>query len=97
MSLRLTTLPTPLLRRFHPAATLRCTFHSSTISSLKKTALHEFHIANSGKMVEYAGYSMPVQYPSGLVKEHAAVRTAVGVFDVGHMLQLEYVIIKFIN
>ena len=52
---------------------------------LKKTPLNAQHIALGGKMVSFAGYSMPVQYPSGITAEHHAVRTACGLFDVSHM------------
>ena len=51
---------------------------------MKKLALNDVHIAAGGKMVEFAGYSMPVQY-SGLNDEHLTVRNGVGVFDVSHM------------
>lgn len=51
---------------------------------MKKLALNDIHIAAGGKMVEFAGYSMPVQY-SGLNDEHLTVRNGVGVFDVSHM------------
>jgi aminomethyltransferase len=51
---------------------------------LKKTALYEKHIAMGAKMVEFAGYDMPVRY-SSLIEEHMAVRESVGVFDVSHM------------
>ena len=51
---------------------------------MKKLALNDLHIAAGGKMVEFAGYSMPVQY-SGLNDEHLTVRESVGVFDVSHM------------
>ena len=51
---------------------------------LKKTPLHAAHLTSGGRMVPFAGYEMPVQY-SGLVDEHTAVRTAVGLFDVSHM------------
>jgi aminomethyltransferase len=51
---------------------------------MKKLALNDVHIAAGGKMVEFAGYSMPVQY-SGLNDEHLTVRSGVGVFDVSHM------------
>lgn len=51
---------------------------------MKKTALTEVHRAMGAKMVEFAGYEMPVQY-EGLKVEHEAVRNAVGVFDVSHM------------
>lgn len=51
---------------------------------MKNLSLNDVHIAAGGKMVEFAGYSMPVQY-SGLNDEHLTVRNAVGVFDVSHM------------
>ncbi|MDR1568956.1 MAG: glycine cleavage system aminomethyltransferase GcvT [Oscillospiraceae bacterium] len=50
-----------------------------------KTALYELHIAAGGKMVPFAGYSMPVQYGAGVIAEHKAVRAAAGLFDVSHM------------
>jgi len=52
-----------------------------------KTALYSFHVAQGGKMVPFAGYQMPVQYPEGIVKEHQHVRSAAGIFDVSHMGQ----------
>lgn len=55
---------------------------------LRRTPLHEEHLRLGAKMVPFAGYSMPVQYPSGIVAEHAAVRTAAGLFDVSHMGEL---------
>lgn len=54
-------------------------------AKLRKTPLHDVHTALGGKMVPFAGYSMPVQYPGGIRAEHAAVRTAAGLFDVSHM------------
>lgn len=54
----------------------------------KKTALYENHVAAGAKMVPFAGYLMPVQYPSGVIAEHLAVRTAAGLFDVSHMGEL---------
>lgn len=57
--------------------------------SLKKTPLHAEHLALGAKMVPYAGYEMPVQYPSGITAEHRAVREAAGVFDVSHMGEFE--------
>jgi len=56
-----------------------------TGSSLKRTPLHHRHLALGGKMVPFAGYEMPVQYPTGIRAEHRAVREAVGLFDVSHM------------
>ena len=52
---------------------------------LALTPLNDVHVALGGKMVPFAGYSMPVQYPTGIRAEHAAVRSAVGMFDVSHM------------
>ena len=51
----------------------------------KKTALYEEHVAAGGKMVPFAGYLLPVEYAAGLVKEHTAVRSTCGLFDVSHM------------
>jgi aminomethyltransferase len=51
---------------------------------MKHTAFTKFHEELGAKMVEFAGYYMPIQY-EGLVKEHLAVRSSVGVFDVSHM------------
>ncbi len=55
---------------------------------LKKTPLYDAHVDLGGKMVEFAGYLMPVQY-SGIVNEHNAVRTSCGIFDVSHMGEIE--------
>lgn len=52
---------------------------------LKKTPLYDEHVALGGKMVPFAGFSMPVQYPAGITAEHAAVRERAGLFDVSHM------------
>jgi len=52
---------------------------------LARTPLHDTHTALGGKMVPFAGHAMPVQYPAGIRAEHAAVRTAAGLFDVSHM------------
>ncbi|MCD6375733.1 MAG: hypothetical protein J7L94_09425 [Caldisericaceae bacterium] len=51
---------------------------------LKKTALHDVHVNLGAKMVEFAGFHMPIQYRS-IREEHLRVRTTVGVFDVSHM------------
>lgn len=55
---------------------------------LKKTSLHDRHIILGGKMVEFAGYEMPIQY-SSIVKEHNMVREKCGLFDVSHMGEIE--------
>lgn len=58
-------------------------------SVLKQTPLYDEHDELNARMVSFAGYSMPVQYPSGIVSEHHAVRRAAGLFDVSHMGELE--------
>ncbi|WP_398471092.1 glycine cleavage system aminomethyltransferase GcvT [Tardiphaga sp.] len=57
-------------------------------STLKQTPLHALHVARGGKMVPFAGYDMPVQYATGVLKEHLHTRTAAGLFDVSHMGQI---------
>ncbi len=52
---------------------------------MKKTKLYNQHLQHQAKMVDFAGFTMPIQYPSGIIAEHEKVRTAVGVFDVSHM------------
>tara|TARA_X000000368_G_C23058404_1_gene725331 strand:+ start:12384 stop:13460 length:1077 start_codon:yes stop_codon:yes gene_type:complete len=52
---------------------------------MKKLVLSDLHESTGGKMVDFAGYKMPVQYTDGVIAEHNAVRNAVGVFDVSHM------------
>ena len=56
-------------------------------SALRSTPLHDLHVALGGRMVPFAGYRMPVQYPSGILAEHAHTRTAASLFDVSHMGQ----------
>lgn len=56
-------------------------------STLKRTPLHDQHVALGARMVEFAGYEMPIQY-SGLKAEHLAVRQSAGIFDVSHMGEL---------
>ena len=51
----------------------------------KKTPLYDWHGANGGKMVPFAGYLLPVQYETGVIAEHCAVREKAGLFDVSHM------------
>ena len=58
-------------------------------TALERTPLHDEHVALDARLVPFAGYSMPVQYATGIVKEHQAVRGAAGLFDVSHMGELE--------
>lgn len=57
-------------------------------ADLLTTPLHALHLDLGARMVPFAGYSMPVQYPAGLVAEHHHTRNAAGLFDVSHMGQL---------
>jgi aminomethyltransferase len=61
---------------------------NSTKPALKRTPLHALHVAHGGKMVPFAGYDMPVQYASGVLREHLHTRTNAGLFDVSHMGQI---------
>lgn len=58
------------------------------MAGLKRTGLYDLHIALGAKMVPFAGYEMPVQYPMGVLKEHLHCRAAAGLFDVSHMGQV---------
>jgi aminomethyltransferase len=58
---------------------------------LKRTPLHDLHVSLGAKMVPFAGYEMPVQYPLGVLKEHLWTREQAGLFDVSHMGQAELV------
>ena len=64
---------------------------SATPETLQKTPLHDLHVELGARMVPFAGYSMPVQYPAGLMAEHHHTRNAAGLFDVSHMGQLRLV------
>lgn len=56
-----------------------------SLENLKKTPLNEIHRSLGGKMVDFGGWDMPVQYPAGVIEEHMATRTRSGLFDVSHM------------
>ena len=60
-------------------------------NDLLKTPLHALHTELGARMVPFAGYAMPVQYPAGLLAEHHHTRAAAGLFDVSHMGQLRLV------
>jgi aminomethyltransferase len=57
-------------------------------TGLKRLGLHDLHVALGARMVPFAGYEMPVQYPAGVMKEHLHTRSAAGLFDVSHMGQV---------
>ena len=56
----------------------------------KKTPLYDVHVEEGGKIVPFAGYLLPVQYKTGVVAEHMAVRTKCGLFDVSHMGEVTF-------
>ena len=58
------------------------------MSELKRTQLYEAHLAAGGQMVDFGGWEMPIQYPSGIVTEHLTTRSGCGIFDVSHMGRL---------
>ncbi len=64
------------------------THDPSNPAPLLRTALHDLHVAAQARMVPFAGYDMPVQYPAGLLAEHAHCRAAAALFDVSHMGQI---------
>lgn len=64
---------------------------SAIAPELLKTPLYDLHLELGARMVPFAGYSMPVQYPAGLMAEHHHTRSAAGLFDVSHMGQLRLV------
>jgi len=72
----------------------------TTDASLKRTPLYDIHVALGGKIVPFAGYEMPVQYPTGITAEHKAVRERAGLFDVSHMGEIDVLgpdAIAFVN
>ncbi|KAL1927889.1 hypothetical protein VTP01DRAFT_3294 [Rhizomucor pusillus] len=78
---RLITPSRQLARRLYATA-------AADAEKLKKTALYDFHVQHGGKMVPFAGYSMPVQYKNmGMLASHLHTREKASIFDVSHMLQ----------
>ena len=57
----------------------------TAVETLRRTPLYDEHVALGARMVPFAGWEMPIQYPSGIVAEHRAVRGAAGLFDLSHM------------
>ena len=66
-----------------------CTCYFVQAVELKKTVLHDFHVAQGGRMVEFAGWSMPVQYSNlSIINSTLHTRQHASLFDVSHMLQV---------
>lgn len=63
--------------------------NSSEAAPLLRTPLHDWHVAHGARMVDFAGWSMPVQYTS-IIDEHLAIRNAVGIADISHMGRLRF-------
>jgi aminomethyltransferase len=68
----------------------RCALSSSSAepAPLRHTPLHDLHVRLGARMVGFAGYEMPVQYPAGIIAEHLHTRAQAGLFDVSHMGQI---------
>jgi aminomethyltransferase len=58
-------------------------------NDLKRTAFYQWHVDHGGRMVPFAGWEIPVQYPAGPLQEHHATRQVAGLFDIDHMGQVE--------
>lgn len=58
---------------------------------MKKTDFYDIHVGLGAKMVDYAGYTMPIQFKNGIIHEHKVVREKVGIFDVSHMGEFKIV------
>ncbi|HNU08664.1 MAG TPA: hypothetical protein PKO33_12930, partial [Pyrinomonadaceae bacterium] len=56
-----------------------------SVENLKRTPLNDVHRSSGGKMVDFGGWDMPVQYEAGVIAEHLATRERAGLFDVSHM------------
>lgn len=78
----------PLNHRFISCTASKCDATGGQTSSVKKTALYDLHIERKGKVVDFAGYLLPVQYADlGISASHLHTRNSASIFDVSHMLQ----------
>ncbi|MBV8335876.1 MAG: glycine cleavage system aminomethyltransferase GcvT, partial [Alphaproteobacteria bacterium] len=64
---------------------------AAAAAPLKRTPLYDLHLLHGAKMVPFAGYEMPLQYATGILKEHLHTRAQAGLFDVSHMGQLRII------
>jgi aminomethyltransferase len=72
-----------------PACNLsQCTDIDGAPAELKRTPLYDLHVSLDAKIVPFAGYEMPVHYPTGILKEHLHTRSGAGLFDISHMGQI---------
>ena len=62
---------------------------NTQLKKASKTSLYDFHKSLGAKLVNFAGYEMPIQYKTGIIQEHIHVRNSIGIFDVSHMGQLK--------
>lgn len=67
------------------------TASASAPADLRRTPLHALHLEAGARLVPFAGYAMPVQYPAGILAEHRHTRSQAGLFDVSHMGQLRLI------
>jgi aminomethyltransferase len=77
------------IKQFATGTDRKASEKSVSATTLKQTPLNAMHRRLGGRMVEFGGWDMPVQYPSGTVEEHQATRTRAGLFDVSHMGEIE--------
>jgi Aminomethyltransferase folate-binding domain len=61
--------------------------HASNTAKLRETCLYKFHVEKGAKMMNFAGFNMPVEYKAGIIGAHLHTRKHVSIFDVSHMLQ----------
>src|SRR6266852_3867402 len=61
----------------------------TAVAEIKRTPLNAVHRSMGGRMVDFGGWDMPVQYPAGTVEEHLRTRRAAGLFDVSHMGEID--------
>jgi aminomethyltransferase len=61
---------------------------TADVAMMRRTPLYDLHVARGARMVPFAGYEMPVQYPAGIIAEHLHTRAKAGLFDVSHMGQI---------
>lgn len=76
-----------VLSRCHQLGSHRC---YADEAALKKTPLFDFHVENGGKMVPFAGYSMPIQYKDSIIDSTINCRSNGSLFDVSHMCGLRF-------